>query len=127
MNIYCMRHGRTTYNDPGLCNDDPGQDVRLTATGIAQARAAALALRDTAFERILVSLLPRTRQTAEIVDQFHAVPIREHPGLADIRSGFNGKPVADYFSAIAADPLHARINGGESNRGTRPCKFPRLS
>lgn len=88
---------------------------------------AALALRDAAFERILASPLPRTRQTAEIVNQFHAAPIQEHPGLADIRSGFNGKPVADYFSAIAADPLHARINGGESNRGTRPCKFLRLS
>ena len=114
MNIYCMRHGRTHYNDLGLCNDDPCQHVHLTESGIAQAESAALALRGVAFERILVSPLPRTRQTAEIVNQFHAVPIEVHPDLADIRSGFEGKPVADYFRAISADPLQMRINGGES-------------
>lgn len=93
MIIYCMRHGRTNYNDLGLCNDDPAQDVHLTATGIEQAQSAAIALRDVGFDRILVSPLPRTRQTAEIVNQFHAVPIVVHPDLIDIRSGFDGKPV----------------------------------
>lgn len=114
MNIFCMRHGRTNYNDLGLCNDDPCQDVHLTEAGIAQAESAALALQDITFDRILVSPLPRTRQTAEIVNQFHAVPIEVCPDLADIRSGFEGKPVADYFRAISADPLQMRINGGES-------------
>lgn len=114
MNIYCMRHGRTNYNDLGLCNDDPAQDVHLTATGVAQAQLAAIALRGIDFDRILVSPLPRTRQTAQIVNQFHAAPIEAHPDLADIRSGFDGKPVIDYFAAIRHDPLHARVNDGES-------------
>ncbi len=105
-----MRHGRTNYNDLSLCNDDPSQ----AATGITQAQTAALALRDAAFERILVSPLPRTRQTAEIVNRYHNVPIEIYPDLADIRSGFEGKPVADYFAAICHDPLQARVNGGES-------------
>ena len=109
-----MRHGRTNYNDLGLCNDDPGRDVHLTEAGIAQAQSAALALRDVAFERIVVSPLPRTRQTAEIVNRYHAVPIAVHADLADIRSGFEGKPVSDYFAAISHDPLRARVNGGES-------------
>ena len=52
MNIYCMRHGRTNYNDLCLCNDDPAQDVHLTEVGIKQAQSAALALRDIEFERI---------------------------------------------------------------------------
>ncbi len=109
-----MRHGRTNYNDLGLCNDDPSRDVHLTEIGIAQAQSAALALRDVAIECILVSPLPRTRQTAEIVNRYHAAPIVVHADLADIRSGFEGKPVSDYFAAISHNPLRARVNGGES-------------
>lgn len=114
MHFYCMRHGRTNYNDLGLCNDDPARNVYLTETGIVQAETAALRLRDVALSRILVSPLPRTRQTAEIVNRYHAVPIEVHDDLADIRSGFESQPVADYFAAIDHDPLRARINGGES-------------
>lgn len=114
MNIYCMRHGRTHYNDLGLCNDDPGRDVYLTQTGVEQAQSAALVLRGVAFQRILISPLPRARQTAEIVNRYHAVPIEAHADLADIRSGFDGKPVSDYFAAISHDPLRVRANGGES-------------
>ena len=90
------------------------QSLYLTEAGIAQAQSAALALRDVAIECILVSPLPRTRQTAEIVNRYHAAPIVMHADLADIRSGFEGKPVSDYFAAISHDPLRARVNGGES-------------
>jgi len=71
-------------------------------------------MRDAAFERILVSPLPRTHQTAEIVNRYHTVPIEVHDALADIRSGFESQPVLDYFAAIRHDPLRARVNGGES-------------
>ncbi len=114
MKLYVMRHGRTNYNDLGWCNDDPGRDVYLTETGIEQAQSAARGLRNVAFERIIVSPLPRTRRTAEIVNRCHSVPIEVHADLADIRSGFESKPVADYFAAISQDPLRARVNGGES-------------
>lgn len=86
----------------------------LTETGVAQAQSAALELRDAAFERIFVSPLPRTRQTAEIVNRYHTVPIEVHDDLADIRSGFESQPVLDYFAAISHDPLRACVNGGES-------------
>jgi broad specificity phosphatase PhoE len=114
MKIYLMRHGHTNYNELGLCNDDPSRDVHLTETGIIQAQSAAQMLRDVAFERIVVSPLPRTRQTAEIINRFHSVPIEIHADLADIRSGFDGKPVSDYFAAISLNPLRMRVNGGES-------------
>ncbi len=114
MSVYCMRHGRTNYNDLGLCNDDPSRNVHLTPTGLEQAQSAAWALRDVAFERMIVSPLPRARQTAEIVNRYHAVPIETHADLADIRSGFEGELVPDYFAAIRHDPLRARMNGGES-------------
>ena len=114
MKLFLMRHGRTNYNDLELCNDDPSCDVRLTEEGIAQAERAAEALRSTPLERIISSELPRTRQSAEIVNRHHHLPLQTHPALNDIRSGFDGRPVADYFAATGADPLHIRANGGES-------------
>lgn len=109
-----MRHGQTTYNLLGLCNDDPRDDVHLTELGIRQTETAAETLKDAVLERILVSELPRTRQTAEIINRHRGVPITPHSGLNDIRSGFNNRPVADYFAATGHDRLHVRINGGES-------------
>jgi probable phosphoglycerate mutase len=109
-----MRHGQTTYNLLGLCNDDPRDDVHLTELGIRQAEEAAETLKDAALERILVSELLRTRRTAEIVNRHHGVPITAHAALNDIRSGFNNRPVAEYFAATGHDRLHLRVNGGES-------------
>lgn len=109
-----MRHGQTNYNVAQLCNDDPAREVTLTAAGQQQAQDAAEQLRDTAIDRIFVSQLPRTRQTAEIVNRHHGVAIVSDAALNDIRSGFDGQPVARYQQAIAHDPLHASANGGES-------------
>lgn len=114
MNLYVMRHGCTNYNELGLCNDEPCTDVHLNTIGKQQAQAAAEQLRDVILDRIIVSPLPRTRQTAEIVNQYHNAPIEAHPDITDIRSGFDGKAVAEYFAAIAHDPLKARVNEGES-------------
>lgn len=114
MKIYFMRHGQTTYNLLGLCNDDPRDDVPLTGLGVRQAEEAAEALKDAALECIFVSELSRTRQTAEIVNCYHGVPVTANPGLNDIRSGFNNRPVTEYFAATGHDRLHVRVNGGES-------------
>ena len=114
MNLYVIRHGRTNYNELGLCNDNPDVSVYLNETGKQQAQVAAEQLRQVQLGRIFVSPLPRTHQTAEIINQYHHLPIEMHTDLADIRSGFDGKPVNDYFAAIAHDPLNARVNNGES-------------
>jgi len=114
MKLYCLRHGRTNYNDLGLCNGDPSKPVYLTAEGVKQAEQAAEALRDKPLERIFVSQLPRTQQTAEIVNRCHQAPLDVIPALNDIRSGCEGRSVADYQSAIAHDPLHAKVGDGES-------------
>jgi probable phosphoglycerate mutase len=114
MNLYVMRHGRTNYNELGLCNDDPNADVHLDDIGKQQAQAAAEQLRDVTLDRIIVSPLPRTRQTAEFINQYHHAPIEVHPDISDIRSGFDGESVEAYFDAITHDPLNARVNGGES-------------
>ena len=114
MRVYFMRHGQTNYNKLGLCNDDPAKDVYLTENGILQAEQAAHQLHHRPIELIVTSELPRTRQTADIINQYHQVPIIAHAAINDIRSGFDGMPVVDYFAAIASNPLHIAINGGES-------------
>lgn len=109
-----MRHGRTNYNDLDLCNDDPTADVHLNEMGKKQAETAVEKLRDLKLDRIIFSPLPRTRQTAEIINRYHQLEIETHPAISDIRSGFDGRAVDEYFAAIAYDPLNARVNSGES-------------
>ena len=114
MKLYCLRHGETRYNRLGLCNDDPRRDVRLTSEGIRQAEAVGERLKTVPIERIITSELPRTRETADIINRHHGVPMESHPALNDIRTGFESRPVAEYFAATGHDRLHLRVNGGES-------------
>lgn len=116
MKIYFARHGRTNYNDLALCNADPSVSVRLTDEGIAQAKALAENLRQVPLERIFVSELGRTQQTAAIVNQLHNVPIEVEPLLNDHRSGYEGRPAKLLMDALdaAEDRWTAQFNDGES-------------
>lgn len=114
MHIVCLRHGETNYNVAGLCNDDPRDDVHLTPRGIEQARTAGHALAHESFDRAFVSPLPRTQETARLVLGGRALTLEVRPELNDIRTGFNGRPVAEYYAAIAHDKLNARVPGYES-------------
>jgi len=114
MRIVCLRHGETNYNIAGLCNDDPRDDVHLTPRGIEQARAAGRALAHERFDRVFVSPLPRTQETARIVLGAREVALEVRSELHDIHNGFNGRPVAEYYAAIAHDKLNAHVPGHES-------------
>jgi probable phosphoglycerate mutase len=114
VNLICLRHGETNYNLLGLCNDNPQIDVHLTARGIEQAQVAARSLAAMSIARIFVSELPRTRQTAQIINEAHGAPILVHAALNDWRTGLDGKPVAELYARIADDRLHTRIDGGET-------------
>jgi len=114
MELYLMRHGETNYNVLGLCNDDPADPVYLTERGRRQAREAALRLKATPIGRILVSELPRTVQTAAIVNTHHGAPLTVRAELNDIRTGFNGRPVEEFHRALAGSPLTHKAPGGES-------------
>lgn len=114
MHAYFMRHGQTNYNLQGLCNADPARDVHLTSLGQEQAQQAATRLKSIPLDLIIASSLPRTRQTAAIMQQYHSCDIQYEDAIVDIRSGFEDRPVSEYQAAIARDPLHLRVNGGES-------------
>lgn len=114
MNLYLMRHGQTNYNVLGLCNDDPGGAVYLTRTGIEQAEDVAKSLAFDPLDVIFVSQLPRTRQTARFINNYHKVHIIEREELNGIRTGFDGVSVEDYIAFIKNDRFNIIPPGGES-------------
>jgi alpha-ribazole phosphatase len=113
--VYFMRHGQTNYNVLGLCNENPAIVVSLTDSGKAQAEAAAERLKEAAIRRIVVSPLPRTRETAEIVNRHHRAPIVVHPDIHDFRTGLDGRPVSELYERLGTNRLHGRATeGGET-------------
>jgi broad specificity phosphatase PhoE len=102
-----LRHGQSEFNlhftatrrDPGI------PDPRLTELGHEQARAAAVALKDSGIARIIVSPYTRALQTAEPIAQALRVPVIINPIVRE-RYAFScdiGSPV----SALApAFPQH---------------------
>jgi broad specificity phosphatase PhoE len=116
MKLYVARHGRTKFNDLGLCNGDPSTDNPLTEKGEQQARSLAESLRQVDLKHIYVSEMKRTQQTAAPVNEYHHVPVTIDPLLNDIRTAFEGKPASEYNAALdaAEDRYTARPGGGES-------------
>jgi len=116
MKIYFARHGRTNYNELDLCNSDPSVDVHITAEGTKQAEELANKLKNVSIDRIFVSELRRTQQTAAIVSQFHQMVIEVEPLLNDHRSGYEGKSASLLMEAMdgAENKWTVRFNDGES-------------
>ena len=90
--LYLMRHADVAYFDPDGKPMRP-RDVRLTPTGVEQARVAADALAGIRFDRVVTSGLPRAIETARLVApglEPESVPeLREIEGgrLSDIPPG----------------------------------------
>jgi broad specificity phosphatase PhoE len=79
-----LRHGETAGNFSRIYQH-PNEP--LNATGIAQARRAALALHACRPDRILASTMRRAWQTAGIVGQALHLPVMEAPGLRERHFG----------------------------------------
>ncbi len=68
----------------------------------------------TPLDKVFCSQLLRAKETANIVAAAKGMIPIPHPGLNDIRSGCDGKPVADYLQRIRHDKLNAKVGNGES-------------
>ena len=114
MRVYFIRHGQTNYNVLDLCNDDLTKDVYLTQLGKQQAEIVGKKIKNIKLDIAIVSELPRTKETALIITKNHQVKIRTDPRINDRKTGFDGKPVSDFFEALKPDIFNLKFNNGES-------------
>lgn len=112
MKLIITRHAETNYNVKGLINYDPSVDVHLTEDGTEQAKKLAEELQDTKIDLIITSRLKRTKQTAEIVNQYHNAPVIEDSHLDDTRNGFEGRPCEEFkaFRNSHSTPTAAKLS-----------------
>ena len=120
--ITLMRHGSVSYFDES--GKPVGSDmVPLNQLGRAQAKAAGDTLKDVRFDRVIVSGLPRTIETAELVLQHNrhgAQPYETWPELREIRglrmAEIRDEDVEAGFLDVFSRPSNfaARFLGGES-------------
>ncbi|RFU43781.1 histidine phosphatase family protein [Paraburkholderia sp. DHOC27] len=102
--IYLMRHGDVTYFDASGRAIDP-ETVPLNANGREQASAAgrAFAEQQIRFDRVIVSGLPRTVETAQrvLAETGQHIELEIDPALQEIRGGKLGSiPAADLEAAF---------------------------
>ncbi len=116
MKIYLARHGLTNYNELGLSNSDPSKDVYLTGKGIEQAKRLAKNLENIDFDVIFISELKRTKQTAEIINVHHEIPLKVDNRLNDVKTGFEDVHYLVYHEALDSvdNRWTVRFNDGES-------------
>ncbi|WP_345813550.1 histidine phosphatase family protein [Paraburkholderia sp. PREW-6R] len=88
--IYLMRHGDVTYFDDSGRAIDP-DTVPLNANGREQASAAGrvFAQQQVRFDRVMVSGLPRTVETAQrvLAETGQQIALETEPALQEIRGG----------------------------------------
>ena len=120
-----MRHAQVRYFQ-GV----RPEDVRLTETGRRQAEAAAAALAEVPFDRVVTSGLPRTLETARIVAPGLEPETRSE--LREIESGdirrLSPEQVQEMMTAAfrGVVPLDTPFLGGETRRRPpRPRPAPR--
>ncbi|TAL55189.1 histidine phosphatase family protein [Pandoraea sp.] len=104
--IYLMRHGAVTYFDDSGKPIVP-ESVPLNAAGRAQARAAGelFATQAIRFDRVIVSGLPRTIETAQhvLAEIGQDIALESWPEWQEIRGG--------RLSEIAPQDIHAAFVG----------------
>ena len=111
--IYLMRHAQVRY----FRGEHP-HDVLLTEAGRVQAAAAADALREVSFDRVITSGLPRTLETARAIAP--NATLEENSALREIESGeLRGvapEIVQEMMTAAFRGivPLDTRFLGGET-------------
>lgn len=107
--IHLMRHADAEYIRADGSRAPDSRIVPLTAKGRAEATAMKDMLRDVPFDRAVISGLPRTQQTAEIVLGGRNLAPAVEPDLQEIRGG---DPVAR-AKLSPVDYAYAMFRAGE--------------
>jgi alpha-ribazole phosphatase/probable phosphoglycerate mutase len=119
--LYLIRHGQTTWNAERRLQGQ--RDSPLSEKGAKQADAVARRLAGTPLSAIYASDLSRARDTAEIVNARHRLPLMLRKDLREVNLGeWEGRTVtelerdeseADLLAKWRADSVKNRPPGGE--------------
>ena len=94
--FWFLRHGETDWNAQNLSQGNV--DIPLNETGLAQARSAALLLRNRGIRSIISSPLGRAKVTADIAADQLGLPVQIDDGLREVAFGVQeGKPMSEWF------------------------------
>lgn len=75
MKLYFVRHGQTDANVS--MSGSPSDDAPLNLVGVKQAKKLAVELKDVKFDAIISSPLSRAKQTAELINENHRLPLQQ--------------------------------------------------
>src|ERR1700733_1113554 len=102
--FWFLRHGETDWNAQNLSQGNV--DIPLNETGLAQARSAALLLRNRGITSIVSSPLSRAKVTADIASNLLGLPVEVDRELREVAFGVQeGKPMSEWFTAWVAGVL----------------------
>lgn len=115
MRVLLIRHGRSTWNAERRWQG--WADPPLSPEGVAQAEAAAAAMRSLAIRIVVSSDLVRARSTAEIIARTAGVGVSVEPALRERDVGL--------WSGLTSDEIEARWPGQlEAYRADPGMPFP---
>jgi broad specificity phosphatase PhoE len=120
LELILVRHGETDWNKERYFRGH--EDVKLNATGIAQADAVAEALKAKVFDAIYSSTLKRALVTARRIAMPHEIQVREMLALVDINygawQGMKERAVAEKYPPLyerwQKTPWKVKFPGGDS-------------
>lgn len=117
--VYLVRHGTTEWNKEEIFRGRA--DCKLNETGLAEARALAVHLRDADLHAVYSSPLSRAETTARAVAETRGLRVIPEPAFTDIDFGeWQGLPLrevkekyADLYRAWRERPQDVLFPGGE--------------
>ena len=115
--IYLLRHGAVSYYDAAGQPVPSSDAVPLNELGRGQSTAAGISLKDVKFDRLIVSGLPRTVETAQrvLAENRHGTPRTDTIGaLREIKGGGH-----DDIKDEDAEAVFTQVFGRPNNFGVR--------
>ena len=114
MVFYVVRHGETDWNTISIVQGST--DIQLNAKGLEQAASAREAMKEIPIEVIYSSPLARARVTADVINEYHQVPIFIDPRLTERCFGiYEGKHYSEYPAELFWDyEQNLRFEGAET-------------
>ncbi|MBI4835649.1 MAG: isoleucine--tRNA ligase [Candidatus Abawacabacteria bacterium] len=115
--IIALTHTEAENDSLGLCSLDKEHTYHLTEQGRRDADGIAQELKHTVMDRIYVSPLMRTQEMAQIISQFHNVPVTVDERIGEMDIGtFESKSLTDIQEYITQlkNPYAESFPEGES-------------